>query len=91
MNDKLTINGFAVINENKGSLPLISQYIDTYRTDLFSDSAISFIKEHFRLNSTKSPWDYISDITSEDELVPKIILDSTVKIELATLKSMNPN
>jgi hypothetical protein len=91
LNDKLTINGFAVINENKGSLPLISQYIDTYRTDLFSDSAISFIKEHFRLNSTKSPWDYIYDITSEDELVPKIILDSTVKIELATLKSMNPN
>ena len=72
-------------------MPVINRYIDTYRSNLFSDISISFIEEHFRLNSTKSPWDYIYGITSEDELVPMIIPDSTVKIELSTLKSMNPN
>lgn len=95
LNNKFTItgfaNGFAIIKVNKSFLPLMNQYVDTYRSDLFSDNALSFIKEHFRLNSTKNPREYIYGITNVEELFLNTILASTVKIELATLKAMNPN
>jgi len=95
LNNKLTItrfeNGFTLIKVNKGFVPLINQYIETYRSDLFSDNAISFIAKHFRLNSTNDPCEYIYGITNVKELSPNNILYSTVKINLTTLKEIKPN
>lgn len=95
LNDQLTItkleNGFTLIKVNKGFIPLMNQYIDSYRGDLFSDNALRFIKENFRLNSSQNPCAYIYGITNVKELFPNTILDSTVKIELETLKAIKPN
>jgi len=95
LNDKLAItrldNGFTVIKVNESSIPLMNQYIETYRSDLFSENAVSFITKHFRLNSTNNPCEYIYGITDVKELLPNTIFDSTARINLATLKTMNPN
>lgn len=95
LNNRFTVtkleNGSTVIKINKNFLPLINQYINLHGRDLFTDNAVSFIKENFRLNSTNNPWEYIYGITKVEELSVGTILDSTVKIELKTLKAMNPN
>lgn len=95
LNDKLTItkleNGFTIIKVNKSFIPLMNQYIDSYRSDLFSDNALRFIKEHFRLNSPQNPCAYIYGITNVKELFPNTILSSTIKIELETLRAIKPN
>lgn len=95
LNDKLSItrldNRFTVIKVNESSIPLMNQYIKTYRSDLFSDDALSFITEHFRLNCTNNPCEYIYGIANAKELLSNSILDSTVRIDLATLKAMNSN
>lgn len=95
LDDKITItrfeNGFTLIKVNKSSIPLMNQYIETYRNDLFSENALRFITEHFRLNSTNNPCEYIYGITNVKELFPDTILDSTMKIDLETLKAMSPN
>lgn len=95
LNNRFTVtkleNGFIVIKINKSFLPLINQYINTYGSNLFSEDAVNFIKENFRLNSTNNPWEYIYGITNVGELFPSTILDSTVKIEFTTLKAMYPN
>lgn len=95
LNNRFTVtkleNGFTIIKINKSYLPLITKYISAYGSELFADDAVGFIKENFRLNSTNNPWEYIYGITNIHELFQCNILDSTVKIELTTLKSMNPN
>lgn len=95
LNKKLSItrleNGFTLIKVNKSSIPLMNLYIKTYRSDLFSINALGFITEHFRLNSKNNPLEYIYGITNLIELLPRTILDSTVKIDLTALKAMNPN
>jgi Predicted acetyltransferase len=94
-NNKFTItrfeNGFTLIKVNKMFIPLMEQYINIYRRDLFSDDALSFIIKHFRLNSTHSPYEYIYGITSEKDLLPNTIFDSTIKIDFETLKALSPN
>jgi hypothetical protein len=51
LNDKLSItkldNRFTIIKVNESSIPLMNQYIETYRNDLFSGNALNFITEHF--------------------------------------------
>ena len=95
LSEKFTItkfeNGFTLIKVNTSSIPLMNEFINTYRSDLFSENAMSFISKHFRLNSTTNPYEYIYGITDEKELSQNDILNSTVKINLATLKAMNPN
>lgn len=95
LDNKFTIarleNGFTVIKINKSFLPLMNQYVDKYRLDLLSENALNFVKEHFRLNSVKNPWEYIYGITNTEELLTNTILDSTVKVELTSVIAMNPN
>ena len=84
-------NGLVLIKIKKNLIPLIEGYIRTYKSNLFSKEAISYMSEHFKLECPLDPWEYIYGIRLQKELA--IINDkkSAVKINLDELMDLNPN
>jgi len=84
-------NGLVIIKIKKSLIPLIEDYIGTYKSNLFSTEAIGFVSEHFQLECPLDPWEYIYGIRLQDELSITNDKKSTVKIEMDELKVLNPN
>jgi hypothetical protein len=84
-------HGSVIIKVDRRFIPLMNEYVLTYRDNLFSDNAINFIKEHFRLNNPVCPCEYIYGLISGHKMAPVSIFTTTVQINLETLKAMDHN
>lgn len=84
-------NGLVLIKIKKSLIPLIEDYIGTYKNNLFSTEALSYMSEHFKLECPLDPWEYIYGIRHQNELTVINDKKSAVKIELEELKELNPN
>jgi len=78
--------GFLLFEANKNYNPIINEYIEKHKNNLFTPDAIEFFKSKFRVWEKEHPFKYIYGIDDIKKLNTKCIDSSTSKIDVSSVK-----